>query len=96
MLRTNCKLCQRPSSKEVNIVHEGKKNSSLSPGYCLDCQEWVFMSFLMVIAGLGTILAGFISLIISFDFTILAYGILVLVSGPIFLSIVGMFIKTRE
>lgn len=88
----HCKLCKRLSSKKVHIIHEGKKNSSLSPGYCLDCQEWVFMSFLIVLAGLATIFAG----IISLDFSISVYGILTLISGPIFLSIVGMFVKTKE
>ncbi len=88
----HCKLCKRPSSKKIHIVHEGKKNSSLSPGYCLDCQEWVFMSFLVVLAGLGTILYG----ILSLDFSILAYGILVLIVGPIFLSIAEKFIKAKD
>lgn len=86
----HCKLCKRPAS-EVDIVHKESKYSSLSRGYCLDCQEWVVISFVIVLAGIATIFAG----IISFEFSILGYGILVLISGPIFLSIVGMIKPNR-
>jgi len=83
-----CELCQK-SGNEVTIVHNNNRYLSLTPGYCLNCQEWVFISFLIVLSGFVTILFG----IVSLDIYLLFIGMALLFFAIIFLDIIRGIMK---
>jgi hypothetical protein len=58
-------LCKRPGN-EVTIIHTREPGSSLTPGYCLDCQG-ALLGRLLFIAIVGTVV---VSMVIRFLFGI--------------------------
>ena len=82
-----CKLCKKPAN-ECTIIHKTIENSALTAGYCLNCQEWIFVGFLVFISGIGITLAGILRVISNFDFVLLLWGVGILVLATIFIPVI--------
>lgn len=85
-----CKLCKRPGN-EVTLIHKTGPHSSMIPGYCTNCQEWVLIFFVISLMGIVTILFGLIDL----DFKIGLIGLGIFILGFLGLDIVSVFIPKR-
>lgn len=73
------------------MIHKTNPHSSMLPGYCTSCQEWVLLFFIISLMGIATILFGLIDL----DFKIGLIGLGIFILGFLGHAIVSAFIPKR-